>query len=259
MAPFILTFLMSSELIGFPFLSIAPSATMMMLRREPRFLVWSRTKENMVSVTKLLDRKGISSRAGRGVSKGEIRRRYLAEPATQVLLPVIIWRTLRNKHPVSPTGQRGDKGQVSETRARSVAPGATLHQQPLPFLTRPSPIATERSEEPRFILGARGRAPLVPLISGILSLKSPSIHAHLPQRLRISERCLLFHTCMCGMGRLRGDGERQAPQEECVHLQSATTGRPPWTPQGRGKGYCLVHGINEPRWGILPTVPAHHF
>jgi hypothetical protein len=44
----ILTFLMSSEVIGFPFLSIAPSATMIMLRREPRVLVWPRTKRKVV-------------------------------------------------------------------------------------------------------------------------------------------------------------------------------------------------------------------
>lgn len=40
---------MSSEVIGFPFLSIAPSATMMMLRREPRVLVWLGAREKVVS------------------------------------------------------------------------------------------------------------------------------------------------------------------------------------------------------------------
>lgn len=44
LASLILTFLMSSEVIGFPCLSIAPSATMMILRREPRVLVCSRAK-----------------------------------------------------------------------------------------------------------------------------------------------------------------------------------------------------------------------
>lgn len=45
---FTLTFLMSSEVMGFPFLSIAPSATMMMLRRDPRVLVWSRARKKAV-------------------------------------------------------------------------------------------------------------------------------------------------------------------------------------------------------------------
>ena len=76
-----------------------------------------------------------------------------------MLLPVIIWRTLRNKNPVGPTGERGDKGQVSETRARSVTPGATLPKQPLPFLTTPSPAAGERSEEPPFHSWGEGTSP----------------------------------------------------------------------------------------------------
>lgn len=57
---FTLTFLMSSEVIGFPFLSIAPSATMMMLRREPRVLVWARTGEKVVNKIKLMGRKWIT-------------------------------------------------------------------------------------------------------------------------------------------------------------------------------------------------------
>lgn len=51
----ILTFLISSEVIGFPFLSIAPSATMMMLRREPRVLVWSGMKNKISQKMKLMD------------------------------------------------------------------------------------------------------------------------------------------------------------------------------------------------------------
>lgn len=57
---------------------------------------------------------------GEGFLKGKIKCQYLAESATKVLLPVVIWWTFRNKNPVGPTGQRGDKGQVSETRARSI-------------------------------------------------------------------------------------------------------------------------------------------
>lgn len=57
----------------------------------------------------------------RDASKGKIKGRYLAEPATKMLLPGIIRRTLRNKNPVGPTGERGDKGQVPEMRARSIA------------------------------------------------------------------------------------------------------------------------------------------
>lgn len=61
---FLRTFLMSSEVIGFPFLSIAPSATMMMLRREPRVLVWLRTKGKMINGMKLMGRKQIISGTG---------------------------------------------------------------------------------------------------------------------------------------------------------------------------------------------------
>lgn len=119
LASFLLTFLMSSEVIGFPFLSIAPSATMMMLRREPRVLVWSRAKRRVVTGGKLMDGKGSINGTGEGFFKGKIKCQYLAEPATKMFLPVIIWRTFRNKHPVSPTGEGGDKGQVSKMRGRS--------------------------------------------------------------------------------------------------------------------------------------------
>lgn len=53
---------------------------------------------------------------------------YLAEPATKVLLPVIIWWTFRNKNPVGATGERGDKGEVSEMRTRGIMLGAPLHR-----------------------------------------------------------------------------------------------------------------------------------
>ena len=53
---------------------------------------------------------------------------YLTEPATKVFLPVIIWWTFRNKDPVGTTGERGNKGQVSEMRTRSITLVATLHQ-----------------------------------------------------------------------------------------------------------------------------------
>jgi hypothetical protein len=56
----------------------------------------------------------------RGSAQGKIKCQYLTEPATKVFFPVIVWRTLRNKNPVGPTGQRGDKGQVSRMRARSM-------------------------------------------------------------------------------------------------------------------------------------------
>lgn len=52
--------------------------------------------------------------------KGKIKHRYLTEPPTKVFLPIIIWWTFRNKNPIGPTGQRGDKGQISEVRARSM-------------------------------------------------------------------------------------------------------------------------------------------
>jgi hypothetical protein len=51
--------------------------------------------------------------------KDEIKHQYLTEPATKVFLPVIIWWTFWNKNPVGPTGERGDKGQVSEMKPRS--------------------------------------------------------------------------------------------------------------------------------------------
>lgn len=57
--------------------------------------------------------------------------KYLTEPATKVFLPVIIWWTFRNKHPVGTTGQRGDKGQVSKITVRSMALGTTLCEQSL--------------------------------------------------------------------------------------------------------------------------------
>lgn len=123
---FTLTFLMSSEVMGFPVLSMAPSATMMMLRREPRVLVWSRTKRKEVSGMKPMEGKCIISETGEWFFKGKIKCQYLTEPATKMFLPVVIRWTLRNKNPVSPTGERGDKGQVSEMRGRSVTLGATL-------------------------------------------------------------------------------------------------------------------------------------
>lgn len=65
------------------------------------------------------DGKGSINGIGEGFFKGKIKYQYLAEPATKMFLPVIIWRTFRNKHPVSPTGEGGDKGQVSKMRGRS--------------------------------------------------------------------------------------------------------------------------------------------
>lgn len=60
--------------------------------------------------------------------KGKEKCQYLAEPATKVVLPVIIWRTFRNKNPVGATGERSDKGQVSKMRARSITLGARFYR-----------------------------------------------------------------------------------------------------------------------------------
>lgn len=51
--------------------------------------------------------------------KDKRKRLYLTEPPAKVLLPVVVWRTLRNEDPVGPTGQRGDEGQIPGTRAGS--------------------------------------------------------------------------------------------------------------------------------------------
>lgn len=84
----------------------------------------------------------------RGFSKGKTKCQYLAEPATKVFLPVVIWWTLGNKDPVGPTGEGSDKGQVSEMRASSVTAGATDRSQMTPFPTRPpSAIGGGRSAE----------------------------------------------------------------------------------------------------------------
>lgn len=68
---------------------------------------------------------------GRGILlfKSKIKKcQYLAQPATQVLLPVVIRWTFRNEHPVGTAGERGDKGEVSETRTRGITLGAALHR-----------------------------------------------------------------------------------------------------------------------------------
>lgn len=65
-----------------------------------------------------------------------------------MLLPVVIRWTLRNKNPVSPTGERRDKGQVSEMRGRSVTLGAILHELPHPYPAGPpGPITGEMCED----------------------------------------------------------------------------------------------------------------
>lgn len=60
--------------------------------------------------------------------RSKIKCQYLRKPATKVFLPVIIRWTFRNKNPVSPTGERGDKGQVSDMRGRSMTLGTILHK-----------------------------------------------------------------------------------------------------------------------------------
>lgn len=62
------------------------------------------------------------------IFKDKKKCQYLAEPATKVVLPVIIWWTFGNKNPVRTTGERGDKGQVSKVKARSITLGVILHK-----------------------------------------------------------------------------------------------------------------------------------
>lgn len=108
---------------------------------------------------KPMEGKCIISETGEWFFKGKIKCQYLAEPATKMFLPVVIRWTLRNKNPVSPTGERGDKGQVSEMRGRSVTLGATLHRLPNPYLAGlPVPLGGEMCEDLCFHAWGEGKS-----------------------------------------------------------------------------------------------------
>lgn len=113
-----------------------------------------------------------------------------------------------------------------------------------------------------FILGVRARAPFRQLLNESLTLKStfdslspPTVASGLralPVPSRRACLCTYTHAHVSRRGRWSGDRERGHAGRSVYTPGSATTGRPLWTLQGRGKGYCWVHRISKSRQGSYP-------
>lgn len=100
----LLTFLIWSDVIGLPSLDMAPSATMITLRREPRLLCCQDNQS--VPLCRL------NSRRGGFKSKVTFRHSYVCQPPAQMVLPALIWGHLWDEDPVSTAGLGRHQGQV---------------------------------------------------------------------------------------------------------------------------------------------------
>lgn len=207
--------------------------------------------------------KGPSVDQGEGFFKSKEKGQYLGEPATKVVLPVIIWWTFRNKNPVGTTGERSDKGQVSKMRARSIPLGATIHKQP----GWQVPIVGERTEDPLFHSWGEGKSTLRQLLKEILAPKStfcscsPATVAPNLRALSVLFHCLCVcarthaHAGVCGTGWRQGKGPHQegyGSLQICYHWETSRDS------PGKRRGLLLGPRDNRVR-RVLPTVPAHHF
>lgn len=101
----LLTFLIWSDVISLPSLDMAPSATMITLRREPRLLCCEGNQS--IPLCRL------NSRRGRFKSKVTFRHSYVCQPPAQVVLPALIWGHLWDEDPVSTAGLGRHQGQVT--------------------------------------------------------------------------------------------------------------------------------------------------
>lgn len=170
-----------------------------------------------------------------------------------MVLPIIIWWTFRNKNPVSTTGERSDKGQVSKMRARSITLGAALHKQPRLYPTGwPVPIVGERTEDPLFHSWGEGKSTLRQLLKEILPPKGTFCSCS-PATVAPNLRA---HAGVCGTGWGQGKGPQQEGHGRLQICYRWETSR---DSPGERKGLLLGPWDNRVRMGVLPTVAAHHF